>query len=113
MPYPVRKADHGSIKRLCRATLGFKSMAGREKTGPEGPAKSIREAKRLGEAPRVPRPAWGRTAGAEAPSARRTAAQSNDRGALQYTVRPTEPISPGVQIHERRRALPSLRAVGR
>ena len=114
MPYPVRKADHGSIKRLCRATLGFKSMAGRaKKTGPEGPAKSIREAKRLGDEPRVLRPAWGRTAGAEAPSARRTAAQSNDRGALQYTVRPTEPISPGVQIHERRRALPSLQAVGR
>src|SRR3954469_11924987 len=113
MPYPVRKADHGSIKRSCRATLGFKSMAGREKNRAEGPAKSIREAKRLGEEPRVLSPAWGRTAGAEAPSARRTAVQSNDRGALQYTVRPTEPISPGVQIHERRRALPSLRAVGR
>ena len=26
MPYPVREADHGLIKRLCRATLGFKSM---------------------------------------------------------------------------------------
>ena len=66
MPYPVRKADHGSIKRLCRATLGFKvDGRSRKKTGPEGPAKSIREAKRLGEAPRVPEPARGRMAGAE------------------------------------------------
>ena len=113
MPYSVRKADHGSIERLCRATLGSKSMAGREKTGPEGPAKSIREAKRLGKAPRVPEPARGRMAGAEAPFARRTAAQSNDRGALQYTVRPMEPISPGGQIPGRRRAWPSSHAIGR
>jgi hypothetical protein len=88
IPYPVKEADHGLIKRLCRATLGFKSMVGRAKrTGPEGPAKSIREAKGLGEAAR------GQMAGAEAPFARRTAAQSNDRGALQYTVRPTTPIA--------------------
>jgi len=112
MPYSVRKADHGSIKRLCRAMLGFKSVA-QKRTGLEGPAKSIREAKRLGKAPRVPEPARGRMAGAEAPFARRTAAQSNDRGALQYTVRPAEPISPGVQISGRRRALPSLQAIGR
>jgi hypothetical protein len=43
MPYPVRKADHGSIKRLCRATLGSKSMAGREKPGPKArPSRSGR-----------------------------------------------------------------------
>ena len=44
MPYPVRKADHGSIKRLYRATFGFKSMAGRaKKPGPKArPSRSGR-----------------------------------------------------------------------